>query len=492
MASYEELTEFFQTLDRLSHHIQQSLFVRDPIDLEHCKCKLERSIPIVAAILLSVNNNETADVNNMQGQMPSLGSLLERLLSGMEEDIEKLGRVLEAPNVERNRQVTSFLPSTGGRPAYDITKAQIEQLRDTGMNWKSIADFVGVSERTLHRRRVDYGIEASFTDITEGDLDYQIRDILRLTPYSGESYVRGSLKGRRINVQRARVRESLCRTDPIGRNMRRRYAICRRVYNVPGANYLWHIDSNHKLISWRFVLHGCIDGFSRAIIYLECCTDNTAETVVELFSKGIDEFGLPSRVRGDRGVENVDVARLIIAHRGENRGSFISGRSVHNQRIERLWAEVNRVLSALYIGIFKFLEDRMLLDPLNEQHLFALHYVFLPRINASLSEFRLQWNHHGLRTSRHQSPLALWQTNIIRTADDSPLVNFQDYGIDYDGPVPDVVTNNNVIVPNSTVELTEEQLHYLSSNVNPVSDDGNHGINNFLNALDIVTSFDEH
>ena len=139
--------------------------------------------------MLSVNNNETADVNNMQGQMPSLGSLLKRLLSGMEEDIEKLGRVLEAPNVERNRQVTSFLSSTGGRPAYDITKAQIEQLRDTGMNWKSIADFVGVSERTLHWRRVDYGIEASFTDInTDGDLDYQIRDILRLTPYSGESY----------------------------------------------------------------------------------------------------------------------------------------------------------------------------------------------------------------------------------------------------------------------------------------------------------------
>ena len=165
------------------------------------------------------------------------------------------------------------------------------------------------------------------------------------------------MKGRQANVQRATVRESLCRVDPIGRNMRRGYAICRRVYNVPGANSLWHIDSNHKLISWRFVFHGCIDGFSRAIIHLECRTDNTAESVVELFNKGIGEFGLPSRVRGDRGVENGDVARLMIARRGENRGSFIAGRSVHDQRIERLWAEVNRVLSALYIGIFKFLGE---------------------------------------------------------------------------------------------------------------------------------------
>lgn len=487
----EELTEFFQMLDRLCHHIQQSLVVRDPIDLEHCKSKLERSIPIVAAIFLAVNNNAAINVGDVQGQMTPLGTLLEMLLSGMEQEMEKIARVLEAPTTERRREVTSFLPSTGGRPAYDITKGQIEQLRDTGMNWNSIASFLGVSERTLHRRRVEYGIEASFTDITDNELDNQIRDILRLTPYSGESYVRGSLKGRQINVQRARVRESLSRIDPIGRNMRRRYAICRRVYNVPGANSLWHIDSNHKLISWRFVLHGCVDGFSRTIIYLECCTDNTAETVVQLFNKGIGEFGLPSRVRGDRGVENVDVARLMIARRGENRGSFIAGRSVHNQRIERLWAEVNRVLSALYIGIFKFLEEGMLLDPLDEQHLFALHFAYLPRINASLSEFREQWNHHGLKTSGHQSPLTLWQTNMICTPDDSPLVNFEDYGIDNDGPVPEVISDNNVIVPNSTVELTEEQLHYLSSNVDPVSDDGNHGINNFLNALDIVTSFDQ-
>ena len=212
--------------------------------------------------------------------------------------------------------------------------------------------------------------------------------------------------------------------------------------------------------------------------------------MVQLFNKGIGEFGLPLQVRGDRGIENVDVGRLMIARRGENTGSFIAGRSVHNQRIEQLWAEVNRVLSALYIGIFKFFEEGMLLDRLDEQHLFALHFVYLPRINASLSEFREQWNHHGLRTSGHQSPLTLWQRSMICTPYASPLVSFEDYGIDNDGPVPEVISDN-AIVPNSTVEPTEEQLHYLSSNVDPVGDYGNHGINNFLNALDIVTSFDQ-
>ena len=76
-------------------------------------------------------------------------------------------------------------------------------------------------------------------------------------------------------------------------------------------------------------------------------------------------------------------------------------------------------MSALYKDLFGFLEKNGLLDSLDEVDLFALHYVFLPRINASLSEFTSQWNHHGIRTVSNQTPLALWQTNI-HTMPDAP------------------------------------------------------------------------
>lgn len=79
-------------------------------------------------------------------------------------------------------------------------------------------------------------------------------------------------------------------------------------------------------------MHGGIDGFSRLIVYLKAATNNRAATVLRSFLEAVDVYGVPSRVRSDKGGGNVDFARYMVANRGPDRNSHIAGRSVHNQR----------------------------------------------------------------------------------------------------------------------------------------------------------------
>ena len=106
----------------------------------------------------------------------------------------------------------------------------------------------------------------------------------------------------------------------------------RRHYSVPGPLSLWRLDGNHKIIRWGFVIHGCVDGYSRRVMFLRASTNNKANTVFTLFTEAVEKFGLPYRVRGDQGIESVDVAWFMFSNslRGPGRGSYIAGKSCHN------------------------------------------------------------------------------------------------------------------------------------------------------------------
>jgi len=211
------------------------------------------------------------------------------------------------------------------------------------------------------RRRVrEYNLDniVGFSELTDEELDQKVSTYCQTHGLAvGRSMIMGYLKSEGIRIQQRRVTESLVRVDPIGSKMRWSLVIKRRKYNVPAPNSLWHIDGHHSLINWGFVIHGGIDGFSRLITYLRCSTNNFAETVNALFYEAIDNYGLPSRVRSDKGGENILVWQSMINLRGENRRSYLAGSSVHNQRIERLWRDVWSYVCCEFYYTFQAMED---------------------------------------------------------------------------------------------------------------------------------------
>lgn len=255
------------------------------------------------------------------------------------------------------------------------------------------------------------------------------------------------------------------------------------------------IDGHHKLVRWRVVTHGGIDGYSRLIVFLHSSSNNKASTVYSLFLKAVEQYGLPSRVRSDQGKENTMVAHHMLENRGLDRGSMIVGSSVHNQRIERLWRDLHRCVTQLYYRLFYFLEYRGLLNPINEYHLFALHYVFLPRINKSLEGFVRSWNSHSLRTEHGHSPNQLFTVGTALSQDlfsrqfideqsnDEPI-DESSYGVDEAGLNG---SDEEIVFPETRVTLTQEEECLLTT-INPLADSDNYGIEIYEQTLELLRS----
>ena len=168
----------------------------------------------------------------------------------------------------------------------------------------------------------------------------------------------------------------------------------------------------------------------------------------------------------------------------EQRGSGRSpGQSVHNSRIGRLWRDVYRSVSSSYAALFYDLEHVGALDPTNEADLFALHYVFLPRINLSLATFTSAWNNHPLSTENYLTPLHIYKAYSQGSQLFDEVIDPDLYGHDPNEPHTSADEEESVVVPPTNIPLSQSSIEQLNTVINPMQDCDDFGKQLFLDTV---------
>ena len=110
-----------------------------------------------------------------------------------------------------------------------------------------------------------------------------------------------------VNVSKNDVRKVLKELNPSDVQDRWRNLIARRIYDTNGPAEVYHIDGNDKRKRWGFAIHGCIDGFSRKILWLYVSTSNNDPLIIANFYLScISKYKMCSRTQMmDHGNENI-------------------------------------------------------------------------------------------------------------------------------------------------------------------------------------------
>lgn len=202
----------------------------------------------------------------------------------------------------------------------------------------TVAGQLGVTTRQLrkHMNKVGFDPRYPWPDVT---VEACVRMILMCAWCCrvGVNFTETQLRVKYgMVVRTSQIRRVLGKIDPEGvRRRKKRTEKKKFQYDVKGPRSLYHLDAHEKLAKgWGIWIHGCIDGYSRYIVYLKVSTNKLAEVVRKIFLEGMAECGWASRCRWDRGKENLGAILEQVNHcwdpddeRTLRRGSAITVRA---------------------------------------------------------------------------------------------------------------------------------------------------------------------
>lgn len=111
-------------------------------------------------------------------------------------------------------------------------------------------------------------------------------------------------------------------------------------------------------------------------------------------------------------------------------------------RIERLWVDVTAQVGATWADRFTLLELSHGLDINNNNHIWLLHLLFLPAINAQLNFFAESWNQHRIqiRDGPNRSPADMFGFDMFvhgvrgdQVPEELSEEELEVYGVDWEG-----------------------------------------------------------
>lgn len=269
---------------------------------------------------------------------------------------------------------------------------------DLGLKYSDIVSVIAhrhgvtMSERHLKRilRKRGHTRRKEFSDLAVlvEFINNQLRGSGQLHEYR---WMYAKCREHGLRARKEDVRRVLRELDYNGVSQRQSRRLRRRRYFARGPNFIWHIDSYDKLKPYGICINGCIDGFSRKIIWLNAYTTSSDPKVIGgYYVEAVQRLGgCPRVMRGDLGTENVYVKEfqrfLVPVPEGSTLDSYLEGASTANQRIEYWWGFLRRQCVDFWLALFGDLRDNGSFDGgfLDKS---ILQFCFLGIIQVSCSK----------------------------------------------------------------------------------------------------------